>query len=205
MSKYFKQLLAISLFMFILGCESNENPFDPRLDDNGLTDDINNILPDSILQKILDIDMPINYGVNPPNVEGTFIGSPIILKYSTWPKDPERLDFANFVITFSEQDDEELNVKVGYVNGNEIANGIGSFIIGNESNFSVFVEVMIDYNNNIKAQLIQIISGTIVENGIENLHIATFMLDDFGDPENSFLDQGEGRITYDYDGFSERQ
>ena len=41
-------------------------------------------------------------------------------------------------------------------------------------------------------------------NAIANLHIAIFMVDDFGDPSGYFIENNDGRVFHDSDSLSEK-
>ena len=88
-------ILAVVVLMaaFISSCTK-------KVDENGLTKQINKIVPDSILTNMMNQGMPINGGNEPPEIEGTFVVTPFILESSTVPDDPEEYTFADFTVTF---------------------------------------------------------------------------------------------------------
>ena len=47
-------------------------------------------------------------------------------------------------------------------------------------------------------------SGTLEPDGIRNLQRSVFMVDDKGDPNDDYIENGQGRLVKDGDGFSER-
>ena len=54
---------------------------------NGLTEDINDFLPEEILDEIKDLGLTIHTGTSPPNIEGVFSVIPLVLKNSNRPDD----------------------------------------------------------------------------------------------------------------------
>jgi len=73
--------------------------------------------------------------------------------------------------------------------------------IGEDNSFSVFVEVNADYSGS-KAKIVMIISGKLTDNGIKDLYFANFMIDNYGNESGYWIDNGQGRVIYDKDGFS---
>lgn len=194
-------LMAALAITFLFSCKKDQEP-QSKVDANGLTKDINDLVPDSILTIMQSLGLPIHGGETPPDIENTFFVTPFILKNSNIPDDFPGMSFADMSITFSEQDNDALRVKVDYINGPESGNGIGSFIVGQENKFSVFtqIDVMI---SGYPAKAVYVYSGEIGDCGIENFYVSNFMIDNFGNPGFVFIQNGEGRVIYDQDGFSE--
>jgi hypothetical protein len=167
----------------------------------GLSDDIQNLVPDSLLQTIIDMGMPINEGTTPPNIENIYQASPFELVSSNRAGDSPGKLFSDFNIQFSDQNNSDLTVKVDYVNGPESGNGLGSFVSGSGNSFSVFVKVE-SYISGEKADLLQIISGTTTKSGIKDFYYSIFMLNNYGNPGGIWIENGEGRIIFDSDGDS---
>ncbi|MEJ7644799.1 MAG: hypothetical protein WKF87_09395 [Chryseolinea sp.] len=171
--------------------------------DKGLSKEISALVPAEILQKLKNLGMPIHEGLNPPDIQIKFHCSPLVLKATNVKDDiydPGHV-FADYFGTFYDQDNDKLTIKMDYTNGPETGTGLGSFISGTGSDFSVFAEIEGEAHGD-KARLIQVLSGTITNTGIKNLHLANFMLEG-GDESEYWIDNGEGRVTYDSDGHSE--
>lgn len=168
----------------------------------GLSKEIQNIVPDSTLNKIISLGMPINKGTKPTTLTNIYKASPYVLKATNVPNDwTIGKVFSDYKVRLYDQDNDKLTIKLDYVNGPETGTGIGGFISGTDNNFSVFVKVRA-MNSNTPADIIQIISGTITADGIKDFYFANFMLDDFGDPKNVWMDKERGRVIYDSDGIS---
>ncbi|MGB5926946.1 MAG: hypothetical protein WBH03_02170, partial [Cyclobacteriaceae bacterium] len=181
------------LLLFFSACGDDEE-ISPQVDANGLTREITDLVPQYILDEMEALGMPINGGESPPNVEGTYYANPFVLLNSNRSNDVVGQNFAPYTVTFSNQNNNKLTVKVDYVNGPESGNGIGSFIVGTSTQFSVFVEVNSQHSRGSSAKFTQVISGEMTDQGIENLHVANFMIDNYGNPDGVWIEDGEGRV-----------
>jgi len=190
-------VIVIMASFFITSCTE-------KVEENGLTADINAIVPDSILASMEIQGLPINGGNKPPELEGTFVASPFDLVSSTVPEDPEFHTFSDFIITFTNFDKRDLTVEIDYDNGPETGVGLGSFVVGEDDEFSVFCEINSTQLFVFKATAIMVISGTLVEGGIQDFYVANFMIDNNGNEAEVWIENGTGRVIYDSDGFSEQ-
>lgn len=201
MGKYMiLSLLAYSIIFF--GCSSGNDSGNGLLDSNGLSKDINELVPDSILKVLDSLGMPINTGDSPPNLEGFYLAKPFILVSSNISFDFPGKVFADYYVRFYEQNNSKLTVSVDYLNGLENGVGVGSFIVGDNNKFSVFSRVTTTVGAD-SAFVLNLYSGILGQNGIDSLYVAIFMLDNLGNPSNYFINDGDGRVIYDSDGFSE--
>lgn len=201
--KKVSSLLLVGLFSTILltiGCKKEESA--GKIQENGLTKEINDFIPEAILNEMKGLGMPINTGGNPPSIEKIYHASPFILKASNRESDVIGMSFADYNVKFYEQNNEQLTIKSDYKNGGEEGSGIGGFIVGENNQFTVFSEVNSQYLGE-SAKLTHVISGKLTEEGIENLYFANFMLDNNGNPNGIWIEDGEGRVIYDSDGMSE--
>jgi len=198
------QLLTIALILSALfvGCKKDKKE-ESKVQENGLTQEINNLIPDSIITAMVNLGMPINRGETPPDIAASFLASPFILKASTILSDVPGYQFSDYTVTFYEQNNDNLSVKVDYLNGPESGTGLGGFIVGANNSFSVFAEVNSTYSGK-NATLVHVISGTLTATGIQNLYFANFMLNNNGNPGGIWIEEGDGRVIYDSDGFSEK-
>ncbi|MDR1341238.1 MAG: hypothetical protein LBK58_14465 [Prevotellaceae bacterium] len=176
------------------------------LDGQGVTDDINRIVPKEIQQAMIDLGLPIYGGGSPPAIAGTYKMAPCILKASNF-RDNYSVGhkFYDSYITFSDQNNSNLTVKVNIVHGNESGMGTGAYIVGEGNRFTVFVAMTLtDQQSRHQWQTAYVFSGTISPEGIRNLQYSLFMIDDGGDPNRNLIENGQGRLVYDPDGLSER-
>ena len=202
-SNYFKIALIILLILFI-GCTEDEeeiNINEVTVEANGLTKSINNLVPEYIIEEMKSLGMPIYTGDSPPkNLENIYLATPLILKGSNISSDVIGNRCHDYYLKLDNQNNNLLSIKVDYKSGSEIGKGIGSFIVGKFSSFSVFSEVN-SVTNGKTAKIVIIFSGTKAKDGIQNLHIAGFMVDNNGN-NPPFIKNGNGRVFYDSSGFS---
>lgn len=195
--------LVIVLGMLSVGCKKDKKD-DSKVAENGLTNEINNLIPDSIITKMVDLGMIINRGETPPVLNGTYFASPFVLNASNVPNDTPGYTFSDYSLTLYDQNNENLSVKMDYINGPESGAGIGGFVVGTNNKFTVFAEVNSSYSI-YTAKMVHVVSGTLTATGIGDLYFANFMLDNFDNLGGIWIAEGEGRIIYDSDGFSEKE
>jgi hypothetical protein len=201
--KHLKFAPAIVFFAAIVvttSCKKDDDP-EPQqvqVEANGLTKDINDLVPVGVLTQMEDMGMPINRGGTPPNISGIYRASKFILKESNIESDFIGIKAPDFRVQFSNFNKFALRINVDYINGGEVGSGLGGFIVGSENDFSIFAQVTSKLENT-ESSFAYVISGTLSNDTILNLHVANFMLDDFGDPENVWIEIGQGRIYHDSD------
>ncbi len=213
MKNVFLKTVVLFFIIVVSSCTSNdedESPLEANglteeslLEANGLTAAINDLLPQEILDEMISLGMIINSGETPPNIEFAYLGSPLELIGSNIPGDPIGAIFEDYLFQFSNQINEELTIELKYRSGPETGSGLGSFIVGVGNKFTVFSELRVMVEDNL-AQGIYVLSGVLTEEGINDLKVANFMIDNFGNPQNIFIENGEGRVFEDTDNFSEK-
>ncbi|GHT66108.1 hypothetical protein AGMMS50239_27050 [Bacteroidia bacterium] len=177
--------------------------FPPEVDDKGLTEDVKDIVPSEILDNMTDLGLPIYGGNTPPNIAGTYKISPVILKGTNITNDyPIGSQFADTYITFSEQNNGNLTMKVNKIHSDRVSEGTGAFIVGKNNDFSVFVELTTTNTNGSKTKTVEVYSGTIAPEGIKNCVYSLFMIDNGGAPNT--IANKTGRVFWDTDKLSER-
>ena len=189
------------IFTIIYGCSENKGSGSNLLDSNGLSKDINDFVPDSLLHILDSLGMPINTGDNPPNIEGTFLITPFTMVNTNRVNDNYYIGqvISDFYVKFSEQNNGKLTVNIDYYNGGEEGNGIGSFIVGDANKFSVFSKLFVTYLGD-SADVLVLFSGSLGSDGLHDMYVANFMVNSYG--SYYFINNGEGRIFYDSDGLS---
>lgn len=200
-TRFFIVILAFSVVF--IGCKKDKKEEPSKVQENGLTAEINNLVPDSILNVMITLGMPVNGGGTPPDIAATYLASPFILKESNVPGDYPGFTFADYRVTFYEQNSDNLTIKMNYLNGPESGTGLGGYIVGSNNSFTVFAEVNSTYSG-YESRLVQVISGTLTSTGIDDFFYANFMIDNYGNPGGVWIGNGEGRVIYDSDGFSEK-
>jgi len=173
-----------------------------------LSTEIEEIIPENLFEELVDLDMPINGGINPPIIEGSYFITPFIFKNSNvvaehlTPGD----DFSDYTYTFTDQNATDNSIKVTYESssGNDSAEGLGSYVAGEGNAFSIFTEIT-GVSDGIPYKSVHIISGEIGDSGIRNFHKSFIFKEKGDDPTGELIAVGEGRVCYDSDGVSEKQ
>lgn len=195
-------VLSLALFAILSSC-SDDDVNGAEIMDNGLSRDINNLVPEEILEKMKSLGLPIYTGDNPPNIEYSFYCDPLILTNSNLEDDEIGQEFAPLSIKFYDQDDKNLTLKCYYEQAGSIAEGFGGFIVGDGDKFSIFLDLKSKDQNDVTISVVEVISGQITDSGIKDFYLSIFMIDDSGDPYDNLIPIGGGRVIYDSDGFSE--
>ncbi len=169
-----------------------------------VTPEIKQILPDNVMQSMIDMGMPINKGLNPPALNGTYHVSPFVLYASNISSDEEGRSFADFDVTFYDFNSDDLSLKISYVNGPETGQGLGAYIMGSGNYFTVVAQMNLQYTNGDSAIVDMVFSGELASDGIKDFYYSNFMINNFGNPNGVWIEEGQGRVIYDQDGFSEK-
>lgn len=165
---------------------------DPRLDD---------VVPEEIQDKISKY-IPIYNGVNPPNIEGTYLVDPFVTVFCEDENgyEPGELIVPSY-IRFSNQ-----NTMLNTLDFEEKTSlsemfGTGAFICGSGSRFTAFFNTE-GYASDIFNKTALVISGTKTPSGIEDLYYAFIMVEKGEDPDNILMQEGYFRVFKDEDGLS---
>jgi hypothetical protein len=188
--------------LFVNSCSKKSAEPTSKLDDNGLTSEINSFVPPSLLEIIDSLGMPIHKGANPPSIGGSYLASPFKLINSNRATDFIGSIYADYYVKFSNQNNEELTVSVDYVNGPENGTGIGGFIVGENGKFSVFSELTVVVASD-SAFVLNLVSGELSDDGIVDFYLAIFMIDNLGNPSGYFIANEEGRVFTDDSGLAD--
>jgi hypothetical protein len=203
MKKSLILITSLSLFVvFLASCSKKSAEPTSKVEENGLTKEINDFVPPSLLAIIDSLGMPVYKGGNPPSIGGSYLCDPFKLINSNRAGDWIGSIYADYYVKFSNQNNEDLTVSMDYVNGPEVGTGIGGYIVGDNGAFSVFSELtVVAYSDT--AFILNLISGKMKEDGIEDFHLALFMLDNLGNPHGYFINDEDGRVFKDDDGFAD--
>ena len=172
-----------------LAQSSSENRFDQ-------------IVPEEILNEI-EKHMPIFDGSNPPNIEGEYLVSPVVLLYDASNNFQAGKVFNDLYLKTYNQD--MVNNTLDYLDsdGSSEAYGDGSFISGDGTHFTVYfntegIAYYTDYSVTFKQATV--ISGTKIDSGIGNLFYGYVMTEKSDDPKNYLMNVGQCRVVKDKDG-----
>lgn len=176
---------------------------------NGLTEEINELVPESIITELKRLGMPINSGFSPPIINNIYNISPLRLKGTNISGDwALETRFNDVRVRFHSQNNsnqtiEYEDVSVNYTNGVVSSSSTSSkgYIVGTGNSFTAFVSVLSTNTTGEYADLVYVISGTLAGNGVNNTHFSIFMLDNHG-YDSVYITAGQGRVFYDSDAFS---
>lgn len=175
---------------------------------SGLSQAIQNFVPESIIDSMRKWGFVINEGKKPPMINGVYNVSPNLCTFDNSGSNESGYHFDNYHYKFHNQNNDKLTIALDEKNtsgssGIDSASGIGSFISGTSNDFTVFTdEKGVSYGINYES--ITIISGTITSTGIENFQNSFYMKDKGNDPDKKLIDVGSARIFKDEDSFSEK-
>jgi hypothetical protein len=198
----------IILTLFILSlifnsCSSNDDSDNSTF--NGSLEDIREYYNEDLVDALNDLGFNINTGNTPPNVEGVYFVSPLILQASSVASDIIGARFNDYTITLTNQNNEDLTIDYLGDQGLQVDLGGGSFISGDNNNFSIFLITTSTNQINEEADSAIAISGTFTEEGVEGFQIAYMMLDNKENPSGTWIPNNSGRVVHDSDGFSPKQ
>jgi len=180
--KRFLSIVAVGLVL--MGC-TNED----------LSDDVRNILPDDLLNRFKELGIQINGGNKPPNIEGKFDFSRVVVANSNFSgANSPGTRYQNTDLTFKKQSiiDRTLECDIYYPDIYTLyARDRPAYITGNGKKFSVFIEL---------SPYVHIFSGEIDSSGIYDLHWAYILTSG----SSSTMNAGDGYLFKDEDGFSEK-
>ncbi|WP_196888397.1 hypothetical protein [Aureivirga sp. CE67] len=203
---FLSKVASLALLAFVLvftSCKDDDEdqytgPF------NGSIDSVENFYNQDIVNVLNSFDFPINTGDTPPNIEGAYYCSPLVLESSNIPTDYVGNVFLDYEFTVSNQNTGDLTIDFEgeHTGGSQVDFGTGTFISGNGNDFTVYLKLTSQIGST-PAESAMVLSGTIAEDGIENLEYALLMIDNNGNPEGVYIPNNGGRHIVDYDGFSE--
>ncbi|GMQ30675.1 hypothetical protein [Algoriphagus confluentis] len=198
MIKFKFLLVLLGLSFALTSCDTEDQK--PKIDENGLTPEINRLVSQENLDALMDLGLDINGGGNPPQLNGEFLISPCYIAKST-AGDVEGAATRDIEMSLLNQ--KGFSITVDLKQQTQVANSVGSFIVGNEDRFTIFVVVEeLNTSSGSKAKLLYTISGQKVSGGIANIKIANLMLDNYGNPGNIWIGNGKGRLFRDRDNLS---
>ena len=192
-----KNILKISfllcLLMSVASCKKDEKECpEPLIESNGLSANINNLVPEEVITVLQDLSVPVHRGGTPPVVNGVYNLEPIILYSSNVAGDITGTRFSDGRLKLEQQDQNNLKIVFNMKQFNDQGvtsstyEGIGSFISGHGNYFSIFVPSKDhDLQEDERSLSVIIISGELTPNGISDFHMALTMLDNDYDGNGS--------------------
>lgn len=201
MKRYLSFTFIIAVFTFLfVGCSKDDDGDQVNFD--GSTNAIVEFVGSDIYDELINLGMEIHSGDNPPNIEGKYLMAPTILENSNVPTDIIGLQFNDLLLEFSNQKGLEITFTGVEAKANSV--GKGSFISGSGDHFSVFLDIINKRDMDPKEmEEIYVFSGRIAPEGIYDLQLSLFMVENNGNANT--IENGQGRLFIDEDGLSERR
>lgn len=188
--------IAACALLFTLSCKKKDN------NDNGLSQNINNIISQDILDNLQSRGMVINSGATPPNISNIIVASPFTLLSSYSDEDGWRPGkvIGDYKYRFSNQEGDKVQVDYKNSSNSDVGNGLGSYLSGSGNKFSLFAEVS-GVASGVSYKQVLVISGEVATDGIKNFQQSLIITQKTGDDNNATLiPVGAGRIWKDGDG-----
>lgn len=200
-----KRIFSFVFVIIILFSACSKDDDGGNGDFGGSMEDIREFVGSDLFDTIMGLGMTINPGDTPPEIEGKYLISTVVLESSNIPSDYPGKIFMDFLIEFKNQNGLEIDFKGEETDGytSYLHLGDGSLISGSENKFSVYLKNIVERSTGETAEIIYIFSGEIASEGILDIKFSNFMVDDYGNAP-PFIKTGQGRIFIDDDGLSER-
>ncbi len=164
---------------------------------------IEEIIPETYLEVLGDLEFPIYDGENPPIINGTYDISPLILKATNKTSDfPIGHRFADAVLRFYNQNNETFEIQVKEKYDTQETSSIQTAITsGDGSNFTVYGTVKAVEIDNPSVYIVtaSVYSGTLNSDGSIKDFAMSFICVDKNDPEGKYINKGDARVVIDGD------
>lgn len=176
---------------------------------DGISRDILDFVSEEELAILEDtLGVTIYRGNKPPQLDFSMKASPMLLTKTNVPGDVSLgTRYADMYMKVYDQNDREFTIEVDYLqmnydSGNVVATstGLGSYVIGNGTGFSIFAKIE-TVSQGDETLMLQLFSGRLVSNGIADFQTAILMLENYG--SSRFIPNGTGRAFSDGDNMSE--
>jgi hypothetical protein len=160
----------------------------------GSTAEIDKLVPPEIIDAVEDLGQTINWGYTPPNIEGTYLMAPMrkvrsnFYEGSSFGYDAEYTFYNQDIINSTIQMNAHSFNMYGYVdNSDGHSEGIGTFIVGHDNAFSIFMRAESINDNGYKCASVVVMSGELVDGGIRNFQESVIVVDDYGQIITTFI------------------
>jgi hypothetical protein len=196
-------LLIICSFVLVMSSCFLRKDIDPY---NGLSKNIQKIVPEAVLDSLQKKGLIINRGDAPPTLDFSIVASPfkLISPYGpddSWTKGKIIQDY------YFKFYDQTTNKEIKYDfqnNGSDYGTGVGSFISGEGNNFTIFSEVTGSVSDE-DYKTLSVISGTLDPTGIRNFQYAfVITYKSLEENNSSLIPVNTGRVWIDGDFISEK-
>lgn len=171
--------------------------------DNQLPPEVNEFLPEDVLDELGKTGIDIYPGNTPPSIAGTFRISPFQLIGTTIYQDVAIGSiFGNEDITYYNQNNNNRTVQIKYTQAGIVGSGNAGYISGKDGYFTTFAKTNLTENGIVHSVMVEVTSGYWTESGIKDYQEAIWMIDNKGN--ESIMDNNTGRVFNDKDFYSPR-
>jgi hypothetical protein len=147
------------------------------------------------------LGLTINEGKDPPDITGTYLCNSLVLKGTNIPDDwPLGTSFDDMEITFYSQNDDGT-VLVSYAQDTENGTGLGAFISGSGSDFTVYAQIN-GSSDGIEFEDAMVFSGRKTAGGITYFEYGLMLTDKSYDPYDDLIEVGDARVFDENDGLA---
>mgnify|MGYP001209475173 CR=1 FL=1 len=190
--KKFSYLLMAASLLLLIACPGDVVDSKEAI----LNRQLKSVISPEMMKTIKGMGMPIHYGTNPPDVEGTYLADDQTMKKSNIEDDdPPGTKYKDEVLTISDQDNDNFTAKLK-LETESYSNTYPMVISGKGDDFTLYASTKVFFEDNTSANAVVIYSGTIKDGELHDLHNGLFITD-----EEYF---GMGQIYYEADGIAER-
>lgn len=189
-------ILAIISVSYLVSCKKGK---DGPSNEEILKNKIEDVIPQQYLDTLKTLNFPVNEGTTPPNMEGAFYVSPLILKASNIQGDKPGNAFLSSKVKFFDQHNDDFGISLI---GEHVLTlrdtSIVTAISGSGNNFTIYGKVKSTYGS-YSAIFATIISGVKEGNNIKNYTIGLINIDNTKGGTGIFVPEGKARVAYDSD------
>ncbi len=206
--KSFKILLLSLILVTSFACDKDDDSNTDLDDGDDIQQLVENFVTPDLIATLKQLGFTFRDGKEQPDISGAFKFKVHKLKATNIEGDfAVGTNFFTTTLMFSDLNGENRTFGFSGTEGDVSSynNVVATFYSGTGNNFSAYAKFTVTNGENESAIALLAISGTITENGIENAEDAIIMLDNKGNPTDSFIENGTGRLFVDEDGTAMRQ
>ena len=195
-------ILSVFFLLSLLGSCRREVTIDL---DKGFSSQIQQIVPQPIIDSLRKKGMVINEGLIPPQLAGIYLAQTYKLLSAYGPEDSYKVGkiINPYYYRFYGQTAANDITYDFTNNGSDKGNGQGAFVSGNGAKFTIFSQD-VGVSSTIPYKTLTVVSGELTDKGIKDFQYAFVMKEKTGDDSNTkLIPVGKSRIWIDGDGLAE--
>ena len=171
--QFVQRAVQMLVFLFLISCGGSDDSDPPQTTFDGSRPSLSEFYSESQLVATESLGFLLNFGDDPPDVEGSFRIDPVVLQASSISDDAFGVGNTDvpFNLTFSDQDENSLTIDVDM--GTDLIEVTSAVISGSGNAFTVFAMTLVPA---ISEESRMALSGNLTEFGIENFQYAPFVV-----------------------------